>query len=154
MSIPAKRLDRDVAFKELLQEIGRLRAAASAPAAGGALADPALQKQFGEAITGALGFGAQGVNPPPEGHWLAPFWNMARADAALAAASALNAVRYRWLRDESWAGYNQAKRRPQVAETIVFIADGAGNVRTILAEEALDAAVDAAIAQQSQRKEA
>lgn len=62
---------------------------ASAPAAGDALADPALQKLFGEAITGALAFGAQGVNPPPEGHWLAPFWNMARADAALAADLAL-----------------------------------------------------------------
>lgn len=36
VSIPAKRLDRDVAFKELLQEIGRLRSAA--PAAGDDLA--------------------------------------------------------------------------------------------------------------------
>lgn len=68
-------------------EINRVPAAA--PAAGDALADPALQKLFGEAITGALAFGAQGVNPPPEGHWLAPFWNMARADAALAADLAL-----------------------------------------------------------------
>ncbi|WP_088146977.1 hypothetical protein [Achromobacter denitrificans] len=50
------------------------------------LADPALQKLFGEAITGALGFGAQGANPPPKGHWLAPFWEMGRADAALASA--------------------------------------------------------------------
>jgi hypothetical protein len=39
VSIPAKRLDRDVAFKELLQEIGCLRA--SAPAAGNALTDAA-----------------------------------------------------------------------------------------------------------------
>ncbi|WP_025137744.1 hypothetical protein [Achromobacter sp. DH1f] len=61
----------------------------AAPAAGDALADPALQKLFGDAITGALGFGAQGVNPPPVGHWLEPFWNMARADAALAAGLAL-----------------------------------------------------------------
>ncbi|WP_235203828.1 hypothetical protein, partial [Bordetella bronchiseptica] len=50
----------------------------------GELADPALQKLFGEAITGALGFGAQGVNPPPKGHWLEPFWQMARADATQA----------------------------------------------------------------------
>lgn len=56
----------------------------AAPAAGDALSDPALQKLFGEVITGALGFGAQGVNPPPAGHWLEPFWKMARADAALA----------------------------------------------------------------------
>lgn len=61
----------------------------NAPAAGDALADPALQKLFGEAITGALAFGAQGLNPPPVGHWLEPFWNMARADAAAAAGLAL-----------------------------------------------------------------
>ncbi len=60
-----------------------------APAAGDALGDPALQKLFGEAISGALGFGAQGLNPPPAGHWLEPFWKMARADAALAAGLAL-----------------------------------------------------------------
>ncbi|MDX3877649.1 hypothetical protein [Achromobacter denitrificans] len=61
----------------------------STPAAGDALADPTLQKLFGEAITGALAFGAQGVNQPPVGHWLEPFWKMARADAALAARLAL-----------------------------------------------------------------
>ena len=38
VSFPANRQDRDVAFKELLQEIGRLRAAAAAPAAGDARA--------------------------------------------------------------------------------------------------------------------
>lgn len=36
LSIPAKRHDRDIAFKELLQEIGRLRVASAAPAAGDA----------------------------------------------------------------------------------------------------------------------
>lgn len=59
-----------------------------------------------------------------------------------------DAGRYRWLRNESWAGYNQSRRKPQVAETIVFVQDGAGNVKTILAEEALDAAIDAAIQEQ------
>ncbi|WP_312781683.1 hypothetical protein [Acidovorax temperans] len=34
-----------------------------------------------DAITGALAFGAQGANPPPEGHWLTPFWGMAREEA-------------------------------------------------------------------------
>ena len=34
-----------------------------------------------DAITGALAFGAQGANPPPEGHWLTPFWEMAREEA-------------------------------------------------------------------------
>lgn len=59
-----------------------------------------------------------------------------------------DAERYRWLRNESWAGYNQSKRKPQVAETIVFVQDGAGNVKTILAEDALDAAIDAAMEKQ------
>lgn len=57
-----------------------------------------------------------------------------------------DAGRYRWLRNESWAGYHQCKGRPEVAETVVLTRDGAGNVRTILAEEAMDAAIDAAIA--------
>ena len=139
----------NIAFEDIPGIAEYVKSCRSAPSAtGDALGDPALQKLFGDAITGALGFGAQGVNPPPVGHWLEPFWNMARADATVAAGNALNAARYLWLRDESWAGYNQAKRKPQVAETIVFVADGAGNVRTILAEEALDAAIDAAIAQQ------
>lgn len=59
-----------------------------------------------------------------------------------------DAERYWWLRNESWAGYNQSKRKPQVAETIVFVQDGAGNVKTILAEDALDAAIDAAMEKQ------
>ena len=51
-----------------------------------------------------------------------------------------DAERYRWLRNEAWAGYNQGRGRPHV-----FTVDGAGNRRTMLAEEALDAAVDAAM---------
>ncbi|WP_426304068.1 hypothetical protein ACN9MJ_13720 [Acidovorax facilis] len=44
-------------------------------------ADPqGIRSRVAEAITGALAFGAQGKNPPPSGHWLAPFWNAARAD--------------------------------------------------------------------------
>ena len=44
-------------------------------------ADPqGIRAMVADAITGALAFGAQGSNPPPEGHWLAPFWNAARAD--------------------------------------------------------------------------
>lgn len=46
-------------------------------------ADPqGIRATVADAITGALAFGAQGVNQPPEGHWLAPFWNAARADKA------------------------------------------------------------------------
>lgn len=39
-----------------------------------------IRSTVAEAITGALAFGAQGVNQPPEGHWLAPFWKAARED--------------------------------------------------------------------------
>lgn len=75
------------------------RAALAAPAAGDALRDPALQKLFGEVITGALALGAQGVKPPPAGHWLTPFWDMARADATLAASDALALLNHPLLRD-------------------------------------------------------
>lgn len=44
-------------------------------------ADPqGIRSTVAEAITGALAFGALGVNQPPEGHWLAPFWKAARED--------------------------------------------------------------------------
>jgi hypothetical protein len=39
-----------------------------------------------EAINGAMAFGYQNTNPPPEAdHWLAPFWNIGRKQAALEA---------------------------------------------------------------------
>jgi hypothetical protein len=35
-------------------------------------------------IQGAMAFGYQGTNPPPEAdHWLAPFWEIGRKQAAL-----------------------------------------------------------------------
>lgn len=44
-------------------------------------ADPqGIRERVASAITGALAFGAQGNSPPPDGHWLAPFWEMARAE--------------------------------------------------------------------------
>ncbi len=52
-----------------------------------------------------------------------------------------DAERYRWLRNESWAGYNTGKGTPSV-----YTVDGAGNRRMMLAEEAMDDAIDAAIA--------
>lgn len=63
-----------------------------------------------------------------------------------------DAARYRWLRNESWAGYNCSKRKPQVAQTVVFVKDGCGNVKTILAEEALDAAIDEALQPEPQAR--
>lgn len=50
-----------------------------------------------------------------------------------------DALRYRWLRNESWAGYNQRGGLPQVWTT-----DGAGNRKTMLAEDAMDEAIDRA----------
>lgn len=51
-----------------------------------------------------------------------------------------DAERYRWLRNESWAGYNMSKGFPHV-----FTEDGAGNRRMMLAEAAMDQSVDAAM---------
>ena len=53
-----------------------------------------------------------------------------------------DAERYRWLRNESWAGYNTGKGTPSV-----YTVDGAGNRRMMLAEEAMDEAIDTAMAQ-------
>ena len=52
---------------------------------------------------------------------------------------AKDAARYRWLRNESWAGYHSGDGSPKV-----FTLDGAGNRRVQLAEEAMDSAIDAA----------
>jgi hypothetical protein len=52
------------------------------------LDDPHLQKCFGDAIEGALAFGAQGINPPPPGHWLQRFWDIGRAEREIAPAAA------------------------------------------------------------------
>lgn len=46
------------------------------------LDDPRLQQLFGDAIEGALAFGFQQNNKPPQGHWLERFWNIGTAEAA------------------------------------------------------------------------
>ena len=53
-----------------------------------------------------------------------------------------DAGRYRWLRNESWSCAHESRKYPRVAQTVV-IADPYMHV-TILAEDALDAAVDKA----------
>lgn len=46
-------------------------------------ADPlGIRAYAADAITGARTYGAQNTNPPPAGHWLTPFWEMARAEVA------------------------------------------------------------------------
>lgn len=45
-------------------------------------ADPqGIRALVADAISGALAFGAQGMNPPPVGHWLTPFWLAAKAQS-------------------------------------------------------------------------
>lgn len=47
-------------------------------------ADPLrIRERAADAITGALILGSRNTDPPPAGHWLVPFWDMARAEAAL-----------------------------------------------------------------------
>lgn len=60
-------------------------------------ADPqGIRSRVAEAITGALAFGSQGKNPPPSGHWLAPFWNAARADRSEAESALKDAALLDW----------------------------------------------------------
>lgn len=61
-----------------------------------------------------------------------------------------DAARYRWLRNESWACYNISKKKPEVA-LVACVRDGSGNVKTILAETAMDEAIDAALAAQAKQ---
>lgn len=76
------------AIRDALQDVAATPAqpvaAPSAPVQPKPLDDPRLQQAFGDAIEGALAFGYQGTNKPPEGHWLWRFWNLGRNQAALA----------------------------------------------------------------------
>lgn len=36
-----------------------------------------------DSITGAMAFGYQNTNPPPEGHWAKRFWDMGRAEGEM-----------------------------------------------------------------------
>lgn len=43
----------------------------------------AYKSDICDAIVGALAFGKQGRNPPPDGHWLQHFWDIGRAEGEL-----------------------------------------------------------------------
>ena len=61
----------------------------TAPEPNVALDVPAVENQNARfAIEGCIEYGRQGVNPPPDDHWLAPFWNMGKQLSTLAAALA------------------------------------------------------------------
>lgn len=73
---------RDLLLKVDPNQVGRYTIPLYAhPVASRPLDDRHLQGLFGDAIDGALAFGYQGTNPPPEGHWLTRFWNLGRAAA-------------------------------------------------------------------------
>lgn len=43
--------------------------------------DPAgIRALAADAILGAMAYGAQGTNRPPEGHWLMPFWELVKTE--------------------------------------------------------------------------
>lgn len=45
--------------------------------------DNAYKRDLIDCIVGALMLGKQGVNPPPAGHWLEQFWQMARGEGEI-----------------------------------------------------------------------
>lgn len=49
------------------------------------LRDPVSDQDARFAIEGAIEWGRQGIKPPPDDHWLAPFWHMGKQLAALPA---------------------------------------------------------------------
>ena len=97
-------------------------------------ADPqGIRAMVADAITGALAFGAQGANPPPVGHWLAPFWNAARADHTQRGSALEDAARYRHLHDCNSGSL-----------AVMQITGTGEDDWHILTEDAADAAIDAA----------
>lgn len=44
--------------------------------------DNAYKRDLCDSITGAMMLGAQNKNPPPDGQWQQPFWDIGRAEAA------------------------------------------------------------------------
>jgi hypothetical protein len=75
----APQLTKDVrVLKKAADEIERLRAIVNAPRG----TDGQILKErelTAAAISGAIAFGVQGVNPPPsDDHWLASFWRLGR----------------------------------------------------------------------------
>ncbi|MFK3794792.1 hypothetical protein [Pseudomonas sp. NPDC088444] len=44
--------------------------------------DNAYKRDLCDSITGAMAFGCQNTNPPPEDHWAKRFWDIGRAEGA------------------------------------------------------------------------
>lgn len=49
---------------------------------------PTKEENARFAIDGAIAFGMRGVNPPPDGHWLAEYWSIGKKLSDLAAMTA------------------------------------------------------------------
>ena len=89
-------------------------------------ADPdGIRDRAAAAITGALILGSRGDQQPPAGHWLAPFWEMARAETGLCVVDEAMAIRL--------DGYLQAefdiaigKQAAHACLTAALRADGEG----------------------------
>ncbi|RWU21259.1 hypothetical protein DM813_18900 [Pseudomonas alkylphenolica] len=43
----------------------------------------AYKRDLYDSILGALAFGKQNINPPPQGHWCREFWDIGRAEGAM-----------------------------------------------------------------------
>ena len=73
-------------------------------------ADPqGIRARVADAITGALGLGAQGSGNPPPDHWLTPFWNQAR----------FGQIQYNALRDSAEAMLNAPGALTQAARDVL-----------------------------------
>ncbi|TDV54427.1 hypothetical protein EC919_104163 [Pseudomonas graminis] len=47
------------------------------------LGENAYKRDLCDSITGAMAFGYQNTNPPPEGHWATRFWEIGRAEGEM-----------------------------------------------------------------------
>lgn len=91
--------------------------------------DPAkIRALAADAIRGAIGFGIQGTNPPPDGHWLAEFWRTGEAlgytAADMASAAADGFRKGKMSAGEDAARYRTLRAMPPGIRVQVHVGDG------------------------------
>jgi hypothetical protein len=70
------------------------------------LDNPLLQELFSSTICGAMAFGEQNTNKPPEGHWLTQFWNYGRMGQTVPAVTPLG-TRHELTGQEAYAEWER-----------------------------------------------
>ncbi len=73
------------------------------------------------AIEGAIEYGRQGIKPPPDNHWLAPFWHMGKQLSELASRQPVS-------QGDGWQDISSAPKDG----TAILVSNGRGKMITAL----------------------